>query len=74
MRILINGLFAALMALTASGSTPGTASSFREINPYRTPIVTNAQEAVWDALKPAPVTVTRTETDDYVIGSMICVP
>lgn len=76
MRILIAGTFMTLMSLAAiaNGATPGTANSFREINPYKTPIVTNAEEAVWAALKPTPVVVKREETNDWIIGSMVCSP
>lgn len=76
MRILIAGTFMTLMsfAVIANGATPGTANSFREINPYKTPIVTNAEEAVWAALKPTPVVVKREETDDWIVGSMVCSP
>lgn len=74
MKKLIASLFVAAFAAVAECATPGTAGAFVEINPYRTPIVTNAEYAVWEALKPVPITVSGVDTNDEYNGHFMCSP
>jgi hypothetical protein len=54
---------------------PGTANSFLEINTYCTPIVTNAEEAVYAAISPigAKISIPSKDADLYD-GEIMCYP
>lgn len=69
-----NRIFAIISLFAiASLSDPGTANSFRDINTYNTPIVTNALEAIYGALAPIGVPVMNTDEED-VDGKITCYP
>jgi hypothetical protein len=73
-KIMKNTLFAIVSLLSlVSLSDPGTANSFRDINTYNTPIVTNALEAIYGALAPIGVPVMKTSEED-VDGKITCYP
>ena len=72
MKALIFSLI--FLTITSFGDElPGTANSFRDINLNSTPIVTNAEEAVYAAISPIGVNVKTKETDDAV-GNLKCYP
>lgn len=74
-KLIIGTLIAVTSSVgLAKEATPGTADSFREINPYKTPIVTNAEAAVWAALKPSPTDVVTVETPTSYNGYIMCNP
>ena len=72
--ISIITLFVCLITFAAE-IIPGTANSFLEINTYRTPIVTNAEEAIYAVMSPIGAKISiPSDYDDPYDGKIRCYP
>jgi hypothetical protein len=73
-KIILSIVFLAISTVVAN-ATPGTANSFLEINTYHTPIVTNAEEAIYAYTMPtASDIISPVETNEVQEGYMVCYP
>jgi len=74
-KLILGTVIATAMMGYGKEAAPGTANAFVEINPYKTPIVTNAEEAVYAAMSPTGVKIEMpAETAELAQGKMRCYP